>query len=83
MDGILVRWQPVMSEETYIVLGYTCPCGERVTVQRWKSGETTQLLKHATVVCQKGHVASFDSVQVAALDMWTEEDAVNVRMVRR
>ena len=70
-----VRWQRVMPEETYIVIGYTCPCGERVTVQRWKSGDTARLPKHIIVVCSRGHVASFDSVQMALLDMWTEESA--------
>ena len=70
-----MRWQLAMSEETYIVIGYTCPCGERVIVQRWKSGETTRLPNRITVACQRGHVALFGSVEIAALDMWTEETA--------
>ena len=65
----------VMSDEMYIVLGYICPCGERVTIQRWKSRTTTQLPKQVTVVCSRGHVACFDSLQVASLDMWIEDGA--------
>ncbi len=53
-------------------LGYTCICGERVTLLEMTRGETSQLPHRMTAVCSNGHVSTFTSAQVAALELWTD-----------
>jgi hypothetical protein len=57
----------------YICFGYTCSCGERVTVFRLRSGAEDQLPVRKVVACKNGHNAVYTASELAALDCWTEQ----------
>lgn len=62
--------------KSVVALGYTCVCGERVRVFDVKSGQDTQLPLRITVACPQGHVATFNSKQVALLEPLVDEPSV-------
>lgn len=61
-----VRYNVCMKSD--VALGYTCVCGERVRVFDVKPGQDNQLPPRITVACPQGHVATFNSKQVALLE---------------
>jgi hypothetical protein len=65
-----------MSEmaEFVLCLGYTCPCGQKVTVFRLSmpSPHTARISPRA-VSCCNGHPRSVTLDQLATLDHWVEQ----------
>ncbi len=55
-----------------LALGYTCICGERVTLMEMTRGETTQLPYKLTTTCPNGHVSTFTARQIGAMELWTD-----------
>jgi hypothetical protein len=58
---------------TYICFGYTCSCGEKVTVLRFRSDEANQLPARKVVACKNGHTAVCTATELEWLDSWAEE----------
>ncbi len=65
------RYNGIM-QSAFLVLGYTCVCGERVTLWEMERGRTAQLPSRMTASCRNGHVSTFTPAQVGALESWTE-----------
>jgi hypothetical protein len=60
--------------DSVLCLGYTCPCGERVTVFRLSMySDTVNYVSTKTVSCRRGHPRTVTLDQLALLDDWTEE----------
>jgi hypothetical protein len=57
-----------------LCIGYTCMCGERVTVFRVQMNQTAsnRLLKKI-VTCKNGHIRTVTVDQLVTLDHWVEE----------
>ncbi len=55
-----------------LALGYTCICGERVTLLEMTRGETMHLPMKITACCPNGHVSTFTATQIGALELWAE-----------
>jgi hypothetical protein len=75
-DDIVGASAAVASEFTTtlcICFGYTCSCGERVTVLRLRSGTEYELPLRKVVACRNGHPAVYSASQFGSPDSWTEE----------
>jgi hypothetical protein len=61
-------------EKFFLCLGYTCACGEKVTVFRLPINFGIQdYISSKTVTCMKGHTRSVTIDQLATLDHWVEK----------
>jgi hypothetical protein len=57
-----------------LCLGYTCLCGERVTVFRFPVYSDRQVVVSTkTVSCRNGHPRTVTLDQLGVLEDWTEE----------
>ncbi len=57
-----------------LCMGYTCLCGEKVTVFRIPtSSAADSRISGKTVTCKKGHVRVVTIDQLRTLDHWVEE----------
>jgi len=57
-----------------LCIGYTCLCGERVTVFRIQTNRTVpNHLSTRIVTCNKGHCRTVTVDQLVTLDHWVEE----------
>jgi hypothetical protein len=64
-----------VSDSTLLLcIGYTCLCGEQVTVFRIQMNQSlpNRLLKKI-VTCRNGHIRTVTVDQLATLDHWVEE----------
>jgi len=63
-----------MEESVLLCMGYTCLCGERVTVFRIQTSATIpSRITGKTVTCKNGHARLVTIDQLATLDHWVEE----------
>ncbi len=53
-------------------LGYTCICGERVTLLEMTHEEPKQLPARITVSCSSGHVCTLSVKQIGVLELWAD-----------
>ncbi len=58
-----------------LALGYSCVCGEQVSVFEMTGDEANQLPPKVTVSCSNGHVATFSSSQVGLLEICEEQNS--------
>ena len=57
-----------------LCIGYTCLCGEQVTVFRVQMNQAaSNRLFTRIVTCKNGHIRTVTVDQLAALDHWVEE----------
>ena len=56
-----------------VSIGFTCICGERVTVYRLVAGKGNILPSSISVSCRNGHAATFLPEQFGFLDDWMDE----------
>ncbi len=64
-----------MNDSFLLCLGYTCMCGERVTVFELPVNSGKQVaLSTKTVSCQNGHSRTVTVDQLGTLDHWIDTD---------
>ena len=63
-----------MSDSVLVCMGYTCLCGEKVTVFRIPTSTPAgNRISSRTVSCKHGHVRVVTVDQLRMLDHWIEE----------
>jgi len=62
-----------MSDSVLLCMGYTCLCGEKVTVFRIQTNAAVaNRITGKTVTCKSGHARAVTIEQLATLDHWVE-----------
>ncbi len=63
-----------MGDAVLLCMGYTCLCGEKVTVFRVQTNTAAgNRIFRKTVTCKNGHVRVVTIDQLRTLDHWVEE----------
>jgi len=58
----------------FLCIGYTCPCGQQVTVFRIQMNQAaSSRLFTRIVTCRNGHCRNVTVDQLVTLDHWVEE----------
>jgi hypothetical protein len=64
-----------MQDSVFVCMGYTCLCGEKVTVFRIPTSTPSgNRIRRKTVTCKNGHVRVVTVDQLRMLDYWIEEE---------
>ena len=57
----------------YLVRGYICQCGERVSVLRGEKDQQIEIPPNLAATCSEGHTRVLSNLDVLQLEFWDEQ----------
>jgi|ERR1700684_3295963 hypothetical protein len=71
--GEILATEKIPFYPIYEYRGFTCRCGEKVSVSQTEQGDSESIPEQITVSCSKGHLRTIQDQEFLLLETWTEQ----------